>query len=211
MSLNRRSLLTAAGATMLSPVATAQTVRTASWDVIVIGAGVFGVWTAWQLLQTGARVLLVDAWGPGHGRASSGGETRLIRTEYRGDPLYTRWAWESLAAWKALSARHELPLFHETGALYLYPDETDVIDRSIAAQRALTVPVEKLMPGELSRRWPQIDFAEIAVGVLQPTMGALMARRSVHRCWSRTLSAGAAPTGKSRWPRRNQRASASTL
>ncbi|CAN5737798.1 N-methyl-L-tryptophan oxidase [soil metagenome] len=179
MSINRRSLLTAAAATMLSPVATAQTVRTGSWDVIVIGAGVFGVWTAWQLLQTGARVLLVDAWGPGHGRASSGGETRLIRTEYRGDPLYTRWAWESLAAWKALSARHELPLFHETGALYLYPDETDVIDRSIAAQRALTVPVEKLMPGELSRRWPQIDFARIAVGVLQPTMGALMARRSV--------------------------------
>ena len=66
------------------------------WDFIVVGAGVFGAWTAWNLQRKGHKVLLLDAWGAAHSRASSGGETRLIRTEYAGDPLYTRWAWESL-------------------------------------------------------------------------------------------------------------------
>src|SRR6266702_7972501 len=77
--------------------------ETAKWDVIVVGAGVFGAWAAWKLHEMGKRVLLVDAWGPAHSRASSGGESRLIRTEYGGDELYTRMAWESLPQWQALS------------------------------------------------------------------------------------------------------------
>ena len=51
-------------------------------SVIVVGAGAFGGWTALHLLQRGARVTLLDAWGPGNSRASSGGETRTIRATY---------------------------------------------------------------------------------------------------------------------------------
>ena len=47
--------------------------------IVVIGAGAFGGWTALYLLRSGARVTLVDAWGPGNSRSSSGGETRVIR------------------------------------------------------------------------------------------------------------------------------------
>src|SRR5262245_44485568 len=94
------------------------------WDFIVIGAGVFGAWTAWNLQRKGQKVLLLDAWGAAHSRSSSGGETRLIRTEYAGNAFYTRWAWESLAEWRSLSKRHESPIFHETGALYIYPQDT---------------------------------------------------------------------------------------
>ena len=50
--------------------------------VVVIGAGAFGGWTALELRRRGARVTLIDAWGPGHARASSGGETRIIRATY---------------------------------------------------------------------------------------------------------------------------------
>ena len=47
--------------------------RTSSgWDFIVIGAGVFGAWTAWNLQRRGHKVLLLDAWGAAHSRASSG-------------------------------------------------------------------------------------------------------------------------------------------
>jgi hypothetical protein len=81
--------------------------RTDRWDVLVVGVGVFGAWTAWTLQRRGNKVLLLDAWGAAHSRASSGGETRLIRTEYAAAPLYTRWAWRSLAEWQALSRRHE--------------------------------------------------------------------------------------------------------
>jgi glycine/D-amino acid oxidase-like deaminating enzyme len=58
-----------------------------TYDVAVIGAGVFGAWTAWHLAKRGKRVLLLEAYGPGHSRASSGGETRIIRMGYGADEL----------------------------------------------------------------------------------------------------------------------------
>ena len=162
----------------------------ATWNHIVVGAGVSGAWTAWQLRRRGARVLLVDAWGAGHSRSSSGGETRLIRTEYAGDPLYTRMAWESLAEWRALSARHENSLFHQVGALYLFPKDAPEIDRSIALQRSMDIPVEKIGVAEMAKRWPQIGYDGIALGVEQPTMGALMARRGVQTLVAEFVAAG---------------------
>ena len=70
-----------------------------AWDSIVIGAGVFGAWTAWHLRKAGQRVLLLDAFGAAHARASSGGESRLTRGSYGADEIYTRMAFESLAQW----------------------------------------------------------------------------------------------------------------
>ena len=53
--------------------------------VAVVGAGVFGSWTAEQLRRAGHRVTLVDAWGPAHPRSSSGGESRMTRAAYGRD------------------------------------------------------------------------------------------------------------------------------
>ena len=72
----------------------------ATYDVVVIGAGVFGAWTALHLAKRNQRVLLVDAYGPAHSRASSGGETRIIRMSYGPDEIYTRWSQRSLAHWQ---------------------------------------------------------------------------------------------------------------
>ena len=80
-----------------------------SAEIAVIGAGVFGAWTAWHLRRLGRRVLLVDASGPAHARASSGGESRLTRGSYGADEVYTRMAWESLAEWSELSRSAGLP------------------------------------------------------------------------------------------------------
>ena len=78
-----------------------------NWTSVVVGAGVFGAWTAWNLLQRGEHVLLVDAWGAAHAHASSGGESRITRTAYGGDELYTRMAWESLPnGASCLAVRH---------------------------------------------------------------------------------------------------------
>jgi glycine/D-amino acid oxidase-like deaminating enzyme len=74
-----------------------------STEILVVGAGVFGAWTAQHLNRLGRRVLLVDAFAPAHARASSGGESRLIRAAYGRDAIYTRMARDSLPEWKALS------------------------------------------------------------------------------------------------------------
>src|ERR1700682_580833 len=88
------------------------------YDVAVIGAGVFGAWTAWHLARRGKRVLLADAYGPGNARGSSAGESRIIRMGYGADELYTRWSVRSLAQWKEFLAAAGQRLFHETGGLW---------------------------------------------------------------------------------------------
>ena len=67
--------------------------------IAVIGAGAFGSWTALHLLERGARVTLLDAWGPGNSRASSGGETRIMRATYGLDQRYTATAARALKLW----------------------------------------------------------------------------------------------------------------
>ena len=59
-------------------------------DVAVIGAGVFGAWIAYHLQRSGKTVVLLDAYGAANSRASSGGESRIIRMGYGADEiLYT--------------------------------------------------------------------------------------------------------------------------
>src|SRR4029079_3812742 len=89
-------------------------------DVVVVGAGGFGALVAYQLRLAGADVLLVDAYGPANSRASSGGESRILRFGYGPDEIYTRLAQRSLALWKQLFDAISRPqLFHPTGVLWL--------------------------------------------------------------------------------------------
>src|SRR3982751_3084560 len=101
----------------VSPAAARTYKRTMKEHVAVVGAGVFGAWTAHHLQQQGHRVTLIDAWGPAHTRSSSGGESRLTRAAYGKDDIYTRMAMESLPQWKALSAISGLPIFVAAGVL----------------------------------------------------------------------------------------------
>src|SRR6266404_4549622 len=80
-------------------------VSESTYDVAVVGAGVFGAWTAYQLRRTGKRVVLLDARGPGNSLSSSGDQSRIIRTSYGGDEIYTRSALRSLQLWRDLSAQ----------------------------------------------------------------------------------------------------------
>jgi len=87
--------------------------QSSTYDVVVVGAGVFGSWTAWHLAKRKLKVLVLDAYGAAHARASSGGETRIIRVSYAADEIYTRWSQRSLAQWKELSAACGQALFQQ--------------------------------------------------------------------------------------------------
>jgi glycine/D-amino acid oxidase-like deaminating enzyme len=70
-------------------------------SVVVVGAGAFGGWSALQLAQRGVKVTLLDAWGPGNSRASSGGETRTIRATYGpAHVLYVKMVARALQLWQ---------------------------------------------------------------------------------------------------------------
>ena len=147
-------------------------------DVAVVGAGVFGAWTAHKLRQAGASVLLVDAYGPGNSRASSGGESRMIRMGYGPDEIYSRLAQRSLGLWQELfGERHQL--FVKTGILWLARDRDPYCEATIATLGSLGVRHEKLDHDEIVRRYPQLALDPIDWGILEPDSGVLLARRAV--------------------------------
>jgi len=149
------------------------------FDVAVVGAGAFGAWTGWHLRRAGRRVVLIDAYGPGNSRASSGGETRVIRMGYGADELYTRWSQRSLGLWKELARTSGEPLFHETGVLWMALDEDPLTLATLATLARLGIRHEKLSRAELESRWPQIALGPITWAIHEPGSGALMARRAV--------------------------------
>src|SRR6266851_6397902 len=151
-----------------------------TFDVAVIGAGVFGAWTAWHLARRGQRVVLIEAYGPAHSRASSGGESRIIRMGYGADEIYTRWSQRSLVQWKELfAARKQEGLFRETGVLWLSGGDDARFRQTAATLTRCGVPFEQMDVKTLEQRFPQIGLAGITAGLLEPHSGALMARRAV--------------------------------
>ena len=149
------------------------------YDVAVIGAGVFGAWTAWHLARRGKRVLLADAYGPGNARASSAGESRIIRMGYGADELYTRWSVRSLAQWKEFFAAAGQRLFHETGVLWLAGKDDARVRQAAEVLSRCGVAFQELTRTELEKRYPQVGLDGITKGLLELHSGALMARRAV--------------------------------
>src|SRR5580692_536277 len=93
-----------------------------SFDAVVVGAGVFGAWTALWLRSLGRTVALLDAFGAGNSRSSSGGESRVLRMGYGSDEIYTRWAMGSRRLWTGFFERiHHPELFQPTGVLWTTP------------------------------------------------------------------------------------------
>jgi hypothetical protein len=78
--VSRRDFLKSSVILPASAVVAPQRRDATPFRVAVVGAGAFGGWTPLHLRRAGAEVTLIDAWGPGNARASSGGETRVIRT-----------------------------------------------------------------------------------------------------------------------------------
>jgi sarcosine oxidase len=150
-----------------------------TYDVAVVGAGVFGAWTAWHLARRGKRVVLVEAYGPAHSRASSGGETRIIRMGYGADELYTRWAQRSLMQWKEFFAATGQALFLETGVLWMAGKDGVRLRETAATLNRCGVVFEEYDRAGLEKRYPQIGFEDITKGILEPHSGVLMARRAV--------------------------------
>jgi sarcosine oxidase len=163
-----------------------------SWDTIVVGAGVFGSWTAWHLRKAGQKVLLLDASGPAHARASSGGESRMTRTIYGADGVYTQMAWDSLEDWRWLSSRAGTPIYHPIGMLMFFGRLEPFVDQSLEAHKRLGLRLDVLDRAEMQRRYPQVSWDGIELGLFEPELGPLMARRSVQTLVKEYVAAGGA-------------------
>lgn len=165
--LSRRTLLTAMlAAPMLASIKRLR--------VTVIGAGAFGGWTALHLRRRGAEVTLLDAWGAGNSRASSGGETRVIRAVYGPDRVYVEMVKRAYELWEQLGRS----LYVETGALWMHRGDDAYVRGSAPILRDLGFPLEPITIDAAKKRWPQIAFDGIRSLWLERRAGALLARQA---------------------------------
>jgi glycine/D-amino acid oxidase-like deaminating enzyme len=83
-------------------------------DVAVVGAGLMGSATAWELTRRGASVALIERFEPGHRHGSSHGTERMMRRAYA-DPFYGGLTGRALDAWAAAGDDTGTALLRTTG------------------------------------------------------------------------------------------------
>jgi sarcosine oxidase len=187
--IDRRSLLagTVAGTLLASAKgAVAQPAKKASApainrnlpDITVVGAGAFGTWTALCLRERGAKVTLLDSYGAGNARQTSGDETRMIRCNYDDKEIYSRWAAKAFSRWNERQEEFGRRLIFPNGAL-----APNVTPKAMAVTTAifkkLNIPFEVLKPEECKNRWPQGRFEDHDNALWEPRAGTVKARESL--------------------------------
>jgi monomeric sarcosine oxidase len=159
-------------------------------QVVVVGAGVFGTWTAHHLLSAGCDVTLVDAYGPANPRASSSDQSRILRCGYGADEIYSAFARRSVEQWRALQERARVPIWHPCGVLLL-ADAGDPY--AIATTYTLEhggFAAEVLAPSALRDRYPHLEAGDVSMALLEPDCGVLMARRAVRALAAELVRSG---------------------
>ncbi len=148
-------------------------------SVAVIGAGAFGGWSALYLLRKGLKVTLIDAWGAGNSRSTSGDETRVTRSTYGANEQYFNLNVRALQLWKENQGRWKMKLFFNTGVLWMcYEDKTPIVDDSIPFGIKNNMPYEYLTKNEINKRFPIINTDDLHHAWLDPFGGYLKARES---------------------------------
>jgi sarcosine oxidase len=158
--------------------------------VVIVGAGTFGASLAWWLARAGERVTLVDQFEPGDSRATSGGESRLIRCSHGPDADYTAMARRARTLWRELEDEARQDLLVECGVAWFAHGEDGWETASERTLRAQRIPAERLDVAQAARLFPSFRGDDLAFVLFEPEAGVLRAQRAV-----RALAAQAAAHG----------------
>jgi len=160
-------------------------------SIAVVGAGSFGGWTALYLLRKGYNVTLIDAWGPGNSRSSSGDETRVIRSTYGANEFYFDLNVRALTLWKEHEVQWKTRLVQNKGVLWMcYEAHTPVVDNSIPFAEKHHMPYERLEKTEIAKRYPIVNTDDLSHAWLDPYGGCLRAREACQAVYKGFIAEG---------------------
>src|SRR3989442_3848377 len=159
--------------------------------VVVVGAGTFGASLAWWLARAGERVTLVDQFEPGDARASSGGETRLLRCSHGSDAEYTTMARRARTLWRELEDESGEELFLECGVAWFAHREDGWEAASARTLAAEGIPAERLDLASAAELYPSFCGDDLAFVLFEPEAGVLRAQRAVRALAATAVSRGA--------------------
>jgi len=160
-------------------------------QTVIIGAGTFGASLAWSLARAGEEVVLVDQFEPGDRRATSGGESRLIRCSHGADALYTASARRARALWRELEAESGEELMVEIGMAWFAEREDGWEAESERAMTAQGIPCERLDPAAGAKLFPSLGTDDLAFVLYEPEAGVVRAQRAVQALARQAVAHGA--------------------
>jgi len=148
--------------------------------VIVVGAGIMGLSTAWALVRGGHDVHVFEQGPVPNPLGASVDQHRLIRHAYGASRGYTLMVDQAFRAWDRMWADLGMRLYAETGVLVLSNKaQGDWVERSAATLRDLGRDVPWLTADEVGRRFPLLSPDGIRSAFLLPAGGVLFAGRIV--------------------------------
>ncbi|MXZ42612.1 MAG: FAD-dependent oxidoreductase [Caldilineaceae bacterium SB0666_bin_21] len=142
-------------------------------NILIAGAGAFGLSAALALTERGHQVAVVDPTGPtSHSQAASRDISKIVRSEYWSDPAYTELAEAAIDRWREWNDRFGL-LYHETGVTLLAPnwEPNSYEAQSLATARKLGKQIQVLDTDEVARRFPMVKEGSLKVGYHNPRGG----------------------------------------
>ena len=160
-------------------------------SAVIVGAGVFGASLAHQLAGSAWEVTLVEQYVPGHVRAASGGESRLIRFAHGSASWYTRSARRALDLWLELERESRAQLLVQAGVAWLARREDGWEAESERVLVDEGIPTERLSPEEAARLFPSFNGAGLSFVLFEPQAGVLRARDATRVLAEQAVARGA--------------------
>ncbi len=124
--------------------------------VVIIGAGIVGLSTAYALLSQGIKqVIILEQESVDHSRSTSHGSSRLLRFEYGSDAFYSEMVGLSINRWQHLEHITKRTLCTPTGVLAIGTEGDSFTQASYRVLRELDLPIERFNKQECNHRFPQ--------------------------------------------------------
>ena len=140
------------------------------FDVIVIGAGIMGCSSAFQLAGRGMKVGVFDKRGLGAG--STGKSSAIIRQHYSNE-ITARMAQQSLRVFQNFGdAVGGEAGFHRAGFLVLTAEkDLEGLQANVALQQRVGIKTDLLSEAEVRRRWPFLETNDLVAAAYEPDSG----------------------------------------
>ena len=160
-----------------------------TFDVLVVGGGIMGVWAAIHARKRGATVALADQFAPTHEHGSSHGDGRIYRFAYTED-LYVDMMEHSLPLWLELQAHAGEPLLQKTGGLNMASINGGRLNDQASLYERRGIPYERLSARASNERFPQIRLSPGDEALYQADFGVLFASKCVAAAWDYATALG---------------------
>ncbi|CAB3387229.1 Hypothetical predicted protein [Cloeon dipterum] len=181
-------MLHVCSANAFSPVET-RGINMEHYDYIVVGAGIEGSWTAYQLVKGAEKkpsVLLLERFPLPHSRGSSHGQTRIIRNAYP-DAFHTSIMPTAFREWQKLQAESGVDVLVPKPLLLIANEEgykkmdkiIACVNEEKAKQPDADIQLKELSREELETEFPQAKFSSQHRACVEHTAGILRADKCV--------------------------------